>query len=385
MKLLIYQWNSYMQYDLYAVCRELHISYDVFEWQLENKSRDEEFSAWFRSNVDPGRYDALLSVDYFPILSEECRAGGLKYLAWCLDAPLNMEQMEDTLGNEMNSVFFFDRALFEEYYVKGFRTVYHLPPGVNRTRLANLRVTDEDRMRYAADVSFAGRLDKSVMQDLMAPLDDYSKGYVKCMMDMQSQIYGEFILDNGITDEFVDSVNLQYREADSETKPALNKAALLAAMTREITRRDRLILLSLCGRRFDTRFYTDDNSVTIDGVKKSNPLDYVTEMPRMFACSRMNLSPSPRSIRTGIPMRALHIMGAGGFLLSNWQEELAESFEDGKEMAVYESYEDAVDKIEFYLKQEALREEIARRGKAGTLERFSLQRRLQDMFSYAGI
>mgnify|MGYP002508081159 CR=1 FL=1 len=45
-------------------------------------------------------------------------------------------------------------------------------------------------------------------------------------------------------------------------------------------------------------------------------------------------------------------MGAGGFLLSNYQTELAEQFEDGKELALYASKEELLAKAQYYLSHE---------------------------------
>ena len=108
-------------------------------------------------------------------------------------------------------------------------------------------------------------------------------------------------------------------------------------------------------------------------------------MPQIFACSKINLNPSLRIIQTGIPLRAFDIMGAGGFLLSNYQEELLELFEDGIEVVVYESPEDAVEKIDFYLRHEDLRREIAERGKRKTFEEHSLQSRMETILRIADI
>ena len=42
----------------------------------------------------------------------------------------------------------------------------------------------------------------------------------------------------------------------------------------------------------------------------------------------------------------MDILGAGGFLLSNYQPELAEYFEDGKEVVMYHSRADLVEKVQ---------------------------------------
>ena len=53
------------------------------------------------------------------------------------------------------------------------------------------------------------------------------------------------------------------------------------------------------------------------------------ELPCVFRYSKLNLNPTLKSIQSGIPLRALDIMGAKGVLLSNFQPELVEYFEDG--------------------------------------------------------
>lgn len=62
-----------------------------------------------------------------------------------------------------------------------------------------------------------------------------------------------------------------------------------------------------------------------------------------------------------------------------------ELFENERELVVYESFEDALAKVDFYLRQEALRQEIACNGRRKVLEEHSLQRRLEGIFEVAGI
>ena len=57
-------------------------------------------------------------------------------------------------------------------------------------------------------------------------------------------------------------------------------------------------------------------------------------MPLIFRESKINLNITLRSITSGMPLRALDIMGAGGFLLSNYQQELAENYIDGEELVL---------------------------------------------------
>lgn len=385
MRLLIYQWNSYYQYDLYAICRDEGISFDIFEWNFVDKNHDENFEKWFETNIDISVYDAVFSVNYYPLLSNVCKKFNRKYIAWCYDNPLNVENIEATLPNINNYVFLFDKNQYEGYAKSGCDTVYYLPLGVNCKRYSKVTVNRDDIMKYGADVSFVGSLYASVFHQLIAPLSEYTRGYLNSLIDMQSQIYGFFTLSNAISQELVDDINKQYIQKEPNTKLKVSKEALVFAMASEVTRKDRLILLNMFGRRFKTKFYSYDTHEAINNVECCGPVDYVTQMPKVFSCSKININPSLRIIQTGIPQRALDIMGAGGFLLSNYQEELSEYFENGEEMILYDSIEDALEKAAFYIKNDDMRKTVALRGRRKVLSEFTMQKRINTIFNTVGI
>lgn len=385
MKILLYEWESYLQYDVKWICREEGIKLQTFSWKFTDKNLDDEFAAWFRGSVDLKQYDALLSINYWPMLSRMAQEYGVRYLAWCYDSPLNIIRPEETLGNQVNQVFFFDQIQAMKYMNAGFDTVHYLPLGVNSSRLKNLRTTKNDLQQYEADVAFVGSLYESRMQELRAIMDQHTRGYLDAVMVVQQNLYGCYLMDELVTDEVVTGINSYVEVQSPGTSFCLLKEALTFAMASEVTRRERLILLSLLGRRFDTRLYSFQNSSILQGVKCFPPIDYVTEMPRIFACTRINLNSTLRCIQSGIPLRALDVMGAGGFLLSNYQQELAEQFRDGQELVLYESVEDAVAKADFYLKHEKLRHEIAVNGRIKVLDEYTLQKRFQEILKTGGL
>ncbi|MBF1023423.1 MAG: glycosyltransferase family 1 protein, partial [Lachnospiraceae bacterium] len=65
---------------------------------------------------------------------------------------------------------------------------------------------------------------------------------------------------------------------------------------------------------------------------------------------------------SGIPLRALDVMAAGGFLISTYQRELAEAFEDGKELVLVHTPKELKECCSYYLAHEAERDRIRRRG-----------------------
>lgn len=385
MKLLIYHWDSYLQHDIYEICNERFVDYSFFEWKFQNKNCDEKFTQWFCQNIKEDEYDALLSVNYYPVLSEVCMKRNIKYIAWCYDTPLNVQKIEETLNNPVNYVFLFDKIQYQQYIKQGFQTVYHLPLGVNRTRSLNLKISYEDYAKYTAEVSFVGKLYESILSELIYPLDNYTKGYIQSLIDIQLRIYGCFLFDKVVSEELIENINSQYLKIEPNTTFRISKAALTQVMSEEVTRKERIILLNLCGKRFHTKFYSYEKNSLVKNVIECGPVDCILEAPKVFACSKVNLNPSLKIIQTGIPLRAFEIMGAGGFLLSNYQEELLEYYENEKDIAIYESMEDAVDKIQFYLKHEDVRSKIAENGRRKTLEEHSLQGCMAKIFEVAGI
>lgn len=96
------------------------------------------------------------------------------------------------------------------------------------------------------------------------------------------------------------------------------------------------------------------------GGECRGPVNYYDEMSYVFAVSDINLNISVKGIQSGIPQRALDVMVSGGFLLSNYLQELIELFSYEEDMIAYESMEDAVEKCEFYLKKRSFEEKLPR-------------------------
>ena len=110
-------------------------------------------------------------------------------------------------------------------------------------------------------------------------------------------------------------------------------------------------------------------------------VDYYEEMPEVFAHSKVNLNISLRSIRTGIPLRAMDIMGVGGFLLTNYQADMFRHFEPGKHFDYYTSVEEAVDKADYYIRHDDERSRIAAAAYEEMKNGHTYSTRLKEVFT----
>ena len=135
MKLLIFEWGAYTQPDINFCFDKNHLNYKTVSYHFTNKNEDSFFTHRFSKFIAEGDYDAVFSVNYFPLVAQACFKYNIKYLSWSYDNPLNVQDIEDTLGLPTNYVFLFDKIQVKNYRSKGFENIFHLPLAVNTERL----------------------------------------------------------------------------------------------------------------------------------------------------------------------------------------------------------------------------------------------------------
>ena len=75
----------------------------------------------------------------------------------------------------------------------------------------------------------------------------------------------------------------------------------------------------------------------------------------------------------------MDILGAGGFLLSNFQADFLEHFIPGEDFVYFESKEDLLQKCDYYLEHEDKRKEIAQNGYEKAKQFHNYETRLQEI------
>ncbi|MDE7224057.1 MAG: glycosyltransferase [Acetatifactor sp.] len=381
MNILFYDMGSYTYQDfLYYLEKAGHHCKTVY-YHFPDKFEDEFFVHRFSGYLTEASYDVVVSVNFFPLVAQLCHQHHIKYLSWCYDSPLE-ERLKEYFAYETNYIFLFDRIEVAQYQAEGYTQIFHLPLAVNTERLDALSYTPAQIASYRADVSFVGHLYDSPLDALLYPADEYCRGFVEGLVQAQLRIYGYNFLDTLITDELLERLNNAYKKM-GQTTVTLNRRGLSFAIAAQITHLERTFLIEQMGELYDTRFYSTSPYDFATLVKYCGPVKYHTEMPGVFRYSRLNLCPTLKSIQSGIPLRSLDIMGAGGALLSNYQPELAEYFEDERDLILYGSMEDAFAKADFYLKHENLREKIAVNGYRRVREEFSYPDKIRQMFEAA--
>ena len=384
MKILYLEWNSFCNEDMFEVLQNM--GHQVEKIAFEGvKTKEDDLRKQINSYLNKGTYDMMFSFNYFPAASNVCKELDIKYVSWVYDSPY-IHVYSYTMLNECNYVFLFDYGVYEELKSAGIHTVYYLPLGINQHRILRMAKNNKNMGTYKSDVSFVGSLysePKHRLYDKFANMDPYAKGYLDGLIQAQLKVYGCNFLKEMLTEDIVAKMQEVY-PTDPNAPTVLSPEAIYAeyVLARQVTAIERKEILTQLGKmNYDTKLYTYNRSVQIPGVKNCGQLDYYDDMPYVFMNSKINLNITLRSIRTGIPLRIMDILGCGGFLLTNYQAEMEEYFVPDEDFVYYWDYDDLLSKTEYYLSHEKERKEIAENGQRKVLEQHTLENKITEMLS----
>lgn len=374
-KLLYFQWHSFMNRGMERALQKIGVEYDTFFYQFTDWEEDERFCALFAQKIKGGDYDRVLSVNFAPLISDICERCQIPYISWIYDSPLHIRNLKP-LSNACNTVYFFDRMQAEEYRKRGI-DARHMPLAVD-PEVFRVNPGRAEQEKYEADVSLVGKLYQTEYSYYLQPLNAYQRGYLEGMIQSQMKVYGGYLIPELITDELLTELNRSYGAA-SQNQVVMGRRELEFLLACETTGRERYLALALLSQHFKTAIYSTEKDERLSAAEFRGYADYYKDMPYVFRLSRINLNITLKTIQTGIPLRVVDVMGCGGFVLTNYQEEIAEHFENGTHCVMYENLEDLYAKTQFYLAHETERRKIAQNGLEKVKRDFTFEERLRRM------
>jgi spore maturation protein CgeB len=96
---------------------------------------------------------------------------------------------------------------------------------------------------------------------------------------------------------------------------------------------------------------------------------------RIYCASRINIDlPAGHQQINAISSRSFEVLCCQGFALVEHRRDVERFFEIGREIEVFRSRDEAIDKIKYYLEHDDERREIARRGRQRVLRDWTMDR-----------
>jgi spore maturation protein CgeB len=289
----------------------------------------------------------------------------LKYVSYVYDSPL-VTLYSYTITYQTNYIFLFDRPIYEQLKNGGISTVYYLPLAANPSRLSSMTVPKELQPKLRSEISFVGSLyneDHLLYERLVQNVSPFTKGYLSAIIAAQQQVYGSFFIEDLLTEDILADLmqSVPYEpNSDGIETPSYVYAHYFIA--RKMAELDRTRELNLLSQHHEVRLFTNNPTPQLPQVKNMGSVDYYDMMPLIFQHSRINLNITLRSIQTGIPLRAFDIMGSGGFLLSNYQEDFYNIFAPGEDCVLFSSDDEMLSLADYYLAHEKERAQIVANG-----------------------
>ena len=380
MRILIYKWRAYNYRDIYETFLAMGHTLDVMEQKLKSYDEDAEFEARLTHILKETSYDFVFTVNYFAVISNVCERCKVKYVSWSCDNPL-ISMYHKSVFHDCNYIFLFDKRNFLEFKARGVPHVYYLPLAVDTVRMDHLLAEADDLRLYQNEVSFVGSLyERNTYDKIKNTLPDYLRGYLDAVMQAQMSVSGANIIEEMLTPDILEAIGEHFsleKSQDSFSDLGLIfSTTVLGFKIAAMQRTNGLLALS---KHVPVTIYTNSNTKNLLRVTYRGSVDYWTQMPKVFHMSKINLNFTIPNIYTGLPLRMWDILGAGGFLMTNYQAELPDFFVENKDLVCFDGEKDMVEKTLYYLSHEEERKQIARNGHEKVKKFHTYQIRLKEI------
>lgn len=368
MKVLFYRYGSICEPGMISALQNLKADVIEITEEITNKSiSPKESMALLQKHLDRGGFSCVFTVNFFPWLAQIANIYRILYISVIVDSPV-MELYSNSIKLPFNRIFLFDRCLYNEFYAENPENIFHLPLAAN-TELYNRVIrsaNEKTKARYRQDISFIGSLyTEKCVYNRLNNMPDYERGFADGLIAAQLNVYGYNFMEDVIDDAFVDTVlscDKAHFVFPEKSRPAYKSLVAQEYLSVKVGEQERIKALSMLSEAFQVDIYTGSDTQMMPKIHNRGFAKTHTEMPLIFNQSKINLNITAKSIRSGLSLRIFDVLACGGFLITNYQEELPELFDIGTDLECYSSLDELKEKCAYYLAHDRKRENIAKNG-----------------------
>lgn len=362
---------------------------DVMEYpEVQNTSNmDEEKINALVAYVKEHGITHLMSIHLIYNVAVAAYWAGIKYISVIWDAPyLKAYTVMGTLDNIWYSAF--DKLDAERMRQGGCPHVMYQPLSVNRENILAWKKRFLARRRYIHDISLIANLYEDNAYDrCLDLLPENMQAYFRSIFeeaafkwDGVNRVYGKTgqeILEYMKLVSPTLKINNPYNVEDVRYFEAIY-------LIRKLANIERVCVLNLLAEDHDVYLYTysEVDETLMPKVHRRPPVQVGEATSFIYAGTKINLNIALKGIEGGTTQRIMDIMGAGGFVLTNYCEETAELFEEDKEIVMFRTPEELIQKVNYYLEHEEEREQIARAGHERAMNDYTYEKKIKKLLDW---
>lgn len=365
---------------VFALVRMGH-EIEIYHKSSEELEDDEETGRQLGFYLQSRKPDFVLSnVFTKEVARTTCRLE-IKYAVWSVDSPAYSTWVPEA-GFDNCYLFYFDYKECELKRQSGCSNVYHLPLAADIVWSNQLVITDEEIKKYGCDMSFVGGLYTQNRYDQMIEL--LSPKLQSALSDIMEE--SAFVWDGQdrlhMPPDLVRMIKQEHSELfDYPCAMPDEYFFRTYFMGRKLTQLERTLMMELLTQQYGIHLYARNTDRVPESVRRFPEISALKEAPKVFYSSKINLNITLRSIASGVPARVFDIMSVGGFVLSNWQEEIPELFEEGEEIVTYKTPEELIDKADYYLRHDDERIRVGVNGYRKVKERYTYEQQMDKIIA----
>ena len=389
-KILYIATNEIKFLDIPLVLDELGYRTVYEELDISVKAYSEQDVSVVENVILKNKPDYVFSCDFSRSISEACFKQRIPYISWVYDCP--QEELYSIQARyPYNHIFVFDKKQSMRLRETGIDNVYHVPLAVYSDRIKLALKEIRDKRSYKHDITFIGGLYyMTANEQVISCLNDVGKqawdGLVQeSFMHWDKSVNMHGILPDGFVGAFEDIEKKSGVNAASEYPFITSQFRYeTSILSRYLAYRERTNILNKLADKYHVTFYTRDEKLDdlnsrieiLPGISY-NDLDIF----KIYNRSKININITLHCIETGVSQRVFDVMASGGFMISNYQEELEELFDIGREIVIFHDEKELMELVEYYMTHDDEREAIARHGQEKVFSMHNYKKRFRMLMS----
>lgn len=373
-KILLISAKHYLMAELVSGCQSLGIDHGVLF--LGGISSSAELEEKLRVEVDRFAPDFLLTMNHLGLdregmVSEFCRQRELPLLSWFVDRPDLFLPQYANLDNPCLAYAVWDADAIEPLENAGYGRAFHLPLAADLGRIQF--VPDAPALR---DVAFVGNSMHAATEKCWK-----LSGQPDALRGLWENVAKKFAA-SAVRDlsEFVvrrhAEANALRELCDPSAKASLD--SFVYWRSTQLYRRDCMEAILPLGPVVagdeHWRTFLGGASWTYAG-----PLHYYSDLPDFYRSTTINFNTTSMQMKGALNQRVFDVPASGGFLLTDYREQIDAAFEVGREVVCYYGLDEIVDLVRHYQANPAARKKIAARARERIEKEHSYAHRIETI------